>query len=191
MHLSVKNAKNPDLVKWLKIAAQFYAKELMHPNLIRRLSLKIEISDKLAVLGMCDWDDDFGERIRNFHVMIKRQKRVPLMIKSLAHEFVHIKQYATGEMNGIIGAYKNHKEFEVTRWAGPQVKFASNKKPISIDKNKVMIHRRGYDYYYHPWEIEAYGLEVGLYDFFTKTYGEPYREFKKQYGSISRSANIS
>ena len=185
MYLSVKNAKNPDLVKWLKTAAEFYAAELMHRNLIRNLTVKIEVSDKLKVLGMCDWDGDYDRRLRNFHITLRRQKRASLMFKSLAHEFVHIKQYASGEMDGIIGTYESHNEFEVTKWAGSQIKFASFKKPRSIDKNKVMIHGRGYDYYYHPWEIEAYGLEIGLYDFFIKTVGKPYKEFRKQYGSIS------
>ena len=191
MHLSVKNAKNSELVKWLKTAARFYASELMHPNLVRNLSVKIEVSDKLRILGMCDWDGEYNRRLREFNITVKRQKRAIGMFKSLAHEFVHVKQYASGEMDGVVRSYENLNDFEITRWAGSQVKFASFKKPRSVDKNKIMIHDKGYDYYYHPWEIEAYGLEVGLYDFFTKIYGKSYMEFRKQYGSISRSADIS
>ncbi len=184
MHLSVKNAKNSTLLKWLKTAGNFYAEELMHPNLIRWLSVKIEISDTLKTLGMCDWDDDYDRRPREFHIILKRQKRAALLFKSLAHEFVHIKQYASGEMDGLL-KYSGHNELNVTKWAGAQVKFASLKKPRSIDNNEILVHDKGYDYYYHPWEIEAYGLEIGLYHYFINTYGKPYKEFRKQYGSIS------
>ena len=191
MHLSVKNAKNPELVKWLKTAARFYASELMHPNLVRNLSVTVEIDDKLPLLGVCDWSGEYNRRLREFHITLQRQKRAIGMFKSLAHEFVHVKQYASGEMDGIVTGYENLNNFEVTRWAGPQVKFASFKKPRPIEKNKIIINDKGYDYYYHPWEIEAYGLEIGLYSYFIKTHGKPYLEFRRQYGSISRSANIS
>jgi hypothetical protein len=47
---------------------------------------------------------------------------------------VHIKQFAHGETNETL-----------SKWKG-----------ISVDADAI-------DYYHHPWELEAYSLEVGLW----------------------------
>ena len=41
MRVSVKGAENRLLAKWLRIAAIFYANELMHVNLVKNLNVKI------------------------------------------------------------------------------------------------------------------------------------------------------
>ena len=43
-----------------------------------------------------------------------------------------------------------------------KVKVASKRSPVA-KKTKVITDTKGLDYYYQPWEVEAYGLEVGLY----------------------------
>jgi hypothetical protein len=60
------------------------------------------------------------------------------MLIVLAHEMVHVKQYAKGELKDFV--------------YGTRVKF----KGSIIDDNKV-------DYWDQPWEIEAHGREKGLY----------------------------
>jgi hypothetical protein len=58
---------------------------------------------------------------------------------TLAHEVVHVKQYATGELRDY------RKRYHRTRWQGKVV-----------DEHEV--------YYYDlPWEIEAHGREGGMY----------------------------
>jgi hypothetical protein len=56
------------------------------------------------------------------------------LIEVIAHEMVHIKQFAHGETNETL-----------SKWKG-----------ISIDSDAI-------DYYLHPWELEAYSLETGLW----------------------------
>jgi hypothetical protein len=61
------------------------------------------------------------------------------MLIALAHEMVHVKQYATGES----------RQYErmpyVTKFRG------------------VMVNTNTMDYWDLPWEIEAFGRELGLY----------------------------
>lgn len=61
----------------------------------------------------------------------------PLTLMALAHEMVHVKQYATHEL-----IYLHNGKY---RW---------QKKVLKIDD---------LDYWDSPWEIEAYGREKGLY----------------------------
>lgn len=62
-------------------------------------------------------------------------------LMTLAHECVHLKQYAMGEIDE-----------NMNTWKGTRV-------PKSTD------------YWDSPWEIEAYGREKGLYIRFCETYG--------------------
>jgi hypothetical protein len=56
------------------------------------------------------------------------------ILKSLAHEMVHVKQYAYGETDD-----------NLKQWKGM---------PIDSDYQ---------DYWRQPWEVEAYGIETGLF----------------------------
>lgn len=60
------------------------------------------------------------------------------MLEALAHEMVHLKQYAKGELKDLIRPPK------LVRW------------------KTEYFHADKTDYYFAPWEIEAYGLQQGL-----------------------------
>jgi hypothetical protein len=62
------------------------------------------------------------------------ERHVADIIRTLAHEMVHIRQFAYGETNSSLDV-----------WRG-----------IPIDSAKL-------DYYLHPWELDAYGMETGLF----------------------------
>ena len=83
-------------------------------------------------------------------------------LHTLAHEMVHVKQYAKGEMDGIL-----HKD-GFQKWTGGEFKLNPRVTPAKVD-NGVIASK--WDYYYLPWEIEAYGLEVGLTWYFKTKYG--------------------
>ena len=68
------------------------------------------------------------------------------MLRCLAHECVHVAQYASGKM-------KDTNSIQVTKWNGKK------------------IDRRGIDYFDLPWELEAYGQETGLMDRFINAKG--------------------
>jgi len=76
------------------------------------------------------------ERLSRYEYQIDLSKRVgrKTAITTIAHEMVHIKQMIRGELV---------MKIDHNKWNG--VVFAAN-----------------YDYYDRPWEIEAYGREVGL-----------------------------
>ena len=63
------------------------------------------------------------------------------MLQCLAHEMVHVKQYARGELSS---------ELITARWQGKVYKITSSFE----------------DYLNWPWEVEAYGRDRSLYLFY-------------------------
>lgn len=129
----------------LKEAAEFFAHQLMDPRMVRNITLDIEVRKTLDVQGECVDEDGF-KNPRWFTIGLKRQD-IEEMIKTLGHEMVHVKQHAKNELQtGIMvaarGGLKIHSKWMGEIW-----------KPKSKED----------DYYDSPWEIEAYGREVGLY----------------------------
>ena len=86
----------------------------------------------------CDWIDD-NHRSRVFVITIDRTLSKRETLLALAHEMVHLKQYAKGELKDIF------RPVRMTKWLGE-----------SFPENSV-------DYWDSPWEWEAYGRERGLY----------------------------
>lgn len=80
--------------------------------------------------------DDYNAKglPRYFTVEVKRDLSEKEKLRSIAHELVHIRQYATGQLNE-----------EMTLWEGQSV-------------NPDVI-----PYLEQPWEIEAYALGDKLY----------------------------
>ena len=166
MYVSVRGAKDRKLVTWLRVAANFYADELMHKNLVKNIDLKIVIkspSKDFIDKGQCEWDDiDGPPNPRSFTITLARpvEDSVKELFSTLAHEMVHLKQYAKNEMSGLVDS----REFHL--WKGIPYKLNSKISPKKTKGNKIKIRPDGSDYYYYPWEIEAYGLEVGLFAYF-------------------------
>lgn len=79
---------------------------------------------------------------RIFDVRIDHNLSERLTLETLAHEMVHVKQFARGEL------YEYERHPKLYRW----------KKDV-IDINKVWT-------WFRPWEIEAGGMEHGLYRLF-------------------------
>lgn len=129
----------------LKEAAEFFADQLMDPRMVRNLILDIEVRKGLDVDGECV-DEDGIRNPRWFTIGLKNQD-IDEMIKTLGHEMVHVKQHAKNELrSGIMIATRGGLKMS-SRWQG------------EIWKPKAREHH----YYDSPWEIEAYGREVGLY----------------------------
>jgi len=124
---------------YVKRAAQFYAQELMSDKMLENIFVRIKFNDKINAYGYASVEDynDSGKP-REFEIEIHSGIGGYDILKTLAHEMVHIKQYAYCDLNE-----------HLTRWKGIR---------ISDDL----------DYYNHPWEIEAHGMEVGLFTKFTK-----------------------
>jgi hypothetical protein len=141
MIVSVRGAKDRELTKLLKLAADSFANKLFSPQLLKNLILKIMVkpATNMVAGGYCNIaDDDEGTHPRIFDIEIAKTKKKIHMFTVLAHEMVHMKQFATGEMKD-----RYVKTQYVTVWRG--------------DKYEDDV-----SYWDQPWEIEAYGLENSL-----------------------------
>ena len=129
----------------LKEAAEFFAHQLMDPRMVRNITLDIEVRNEMDVQGECVDEDGF-KNPRWFTIGLRLQN-IDEMIKTLGHEMVHVKQHAknelvTGVMTLTRGGFKMSSKWQGELW-----------KPKSKE----------HAYYDSPWEIEAYGREVGLF----------------------------
>lgn len=129
----------------LKKAAEFFASQLMHAKMVKNITLDIEVRDNMDVDGECV-DEDGVRNPRWFTIGLKRQD-INEMIKVLSHEMVHVKQHAKNELQSGIMILTRGGLRMTSRWKG------------ELWKPKGKEHA----YYDAPWEIEAYGREVGLF----------------------------
>lgn len=130
----------------LEAAARFFASQLLHTRTVNKIELDIEIVNALDVEGECISEDDH-KNPRYFTIRLRKQP-VDEMIRTLAHEMVHVKQYAKNELGKELSLARGGKGLRiVTRWLGEF--WAPSKKEDG--------------YWDAPWEVEAYGREVGLY----------------------------
>jgi hypothetical protein len=106
------------------------------------LEIDIELDPNLDVQGVCINEDD-TRRSRFFTIQLRNGSDD--LIQTLAHEMVHVKQYAKNE----------HVKRFATAKGGLRIESVWLGKPWRPKKNEN-------GYYDAPWEIEAYGREVGL-----------------------------
>jgi len=130
----------------LAAAAEFFAGQLMDPRMVRNITLDIEQDRKHDLMGECFADED-TKSPRWFTIRIRGLKDDDDPVKTLAHEMVHVKQFAKNEIRHTLVLDKRMALKPVTEWNGQTWK----------PKLKE-------DHYWDaPWEIEAFGREVGLY----------------------------
>lgn len=126
-------------------AAEFYAKKLHIPD---DTIIAIGLYNGLDVAGYCIKRDRevFPYFIIALDIAVNEDQEPPLSI--LAHEMVHVKQYVKGELI-------DHGKY--CKWHG--------KKYQESEINSE-------EYFFSPWEVEAYGMQVGLYHFYLRSLEE-------------------
>jgi len=125
-------------------AGRLYAEKLEIP---KDTIISIHLHEELDVSGFCnqiDQDEHVG-----FIIGLNTDETIDCPFMVLAHEMVHVKQYVTGDLvDSVEGMcfWKNkcYPEYDV-------------------DNN---------DYYFTPWEVEAYGLMYGLHDLYMRSLTE-------------------
>jgi hypothetical protein len=143
MDISVFGTKNKKLIAELCEASEFFAHCLMDRRMVNNLELDIELDSKLDVQGTAI-NEDGTRRSRYFTIQL-RNGRGDDLIQTLAHEMVHVKQHAKNELVKDYGTARGGYKLESV-WMG-----------------KVWRPKSGEDLYFDsPWEVEAYGREVGL-----------------------------
>lgn len=145
MQISIKGFSKAK-TKELREAADFFARQLMHGRMVNNLMIDIEKVRRLDVMGECVNEDD-TRNPRWFTINLRDASGDDDVVKTLAHEMVHVKQYAKNEMK---------TQMRVTRGGGFQ--------RATVWQGEVWNPKSKEDEYWDcPWEIEAYGREVGLY----------------------------
>lgn len=123
-------------------AIQFYGSQLMTSRLLSAIDIEVtfvrNLYDKEGGVGFCQWEDD-NHRPREFTILVDHSLEHEETLSILAHEMVHVKQWARSEMKTLS---KNLK------WQG------------RVDDWDDM----GYDNL--PWEREAVEKEVKLLELF-------------------------
>ena len=136
MKLRIRNSNKDVKTGDIRKAANFYAEKLLSKQLLKNIELTIVVrpfEDK----GVIDWLDS-PVKPRQFRIILDSKYKTRHTLQILAHEMVHLKQFAKGELRD---------ETLRKRW---QFK----KQDIDFVKE---------DYYFMNHEIEAFGMEMGLY----------------------------
>ena len=141
------STKNKTKKAAIIMATHFYAGLLMGSRLSSVLMIDVDLIKNLdiddGINGEATWDDT-NDRGRDFTIRLDADMPLADTLRILAHEMVHVKQYAKGEMMEYMAAP------DLVKWQGKKTDFAE------------------IDYWDYPWEIEAYGRELGLYIRFTE-----------------------
>lgn len=116
-------------------AIDYFAQRIFSPQLSKHIHIRVSYRKVDTHWGLAIIDD-YNKRgqPRYFTIEIKKSLNEQERLMTLAHELVHIKQYAKMELNE-----------EMNRWHG---KFVDSDKIPYIDQ---------------PWEIEAYDVGDKLF----------------------------
>ena len=119
---------------------EYCADKLFSTNLKHKITIDVEFTRTLykedGLLGEVDFEDN-NHRPKDFTMVVDCTGPQRRVMETIAHEMVHIKQYAKGELVDL-------SRCGSTRWM-----------ENIVDKNT--------NYWDLPWEIEAHGKELGLF----------------------------
>ena len=121
-----------------RYALKWMSNMLMSNQMIKRLKITVESKQEYGLKGSCQYENYDTRHPREFTICIDPYLSRRNQLVTLAHELVHVKQFAYGEM-------KDTKYYDMVKW------------------NKQFINHEETDYWDLPWEIEAAGREYGLY----------------------------
>ena len=142
MILLLNNHGHPDerFNEYVQRASQFYAEQLFPKQLLRHIVVSIKFNKHLDAYGYTSVEKrNTRGQAREFLIELHPYISGKQILKTLAHEFVHVKHYVYEELDEA-----------QTQWQG---------QPFDSD---------AVDYYELPWEIEAHGREAGLFTGFAK-----------------------
>ena len=144
MEVSVEGIRSKKTKKLLAQAAEFYGGLLLNKRTANIVNLTINLKRKLDgdAEGYCQYMSQ-SVGVREFDIEIEKDRPIDELLVTLAHEMVHLKQFATRELTS------SHVPAHISRWQGRE-----------INENLV-------NYWDLPWEIEAHGRERGLFYRFT------------------------
>lgn len=141
MYIKTRGKPTKVTIKFCKEAIQYFAKFLLKDQKYHEVTITIDFNknnlQKKSDFASCEyfWT---GKPVKEFTIVINENLGKLTMLKSLAHEMVHVKQYVYGEL-------KDYLKVNKISWKGQD------------------FHHKDIDYWLSPWEVEAHGIERGLY----------------------------
>jgi len=134
MSIRIVNSPDKDFTPFIHRAAKFFSDQLLTKQMQENTSIVIKFNKKLNVYGFASVEGYNSKNVpREFLIEIHPGIGSANIFKTLAHEMVHVKQFAYGHTNETLSKWHD----------------------MRIDSEQV-------DYWDHPWEIEAHGMESGL-----------------------------
>jgi hypothetical protein len=165
MQVIIHNIADPNKEAVIRSATIFYGKKLL-PILNKKVTVNVYWEYDLGkdLEAETEWvDSNILPKVFNIKLS-KHIKNFRKIIQTIAHEMVHVKQFAKGEIY-------DHKYRRTFKWGN---------QTFNIDTC---------DYWESPWEIEAFGREVGLFykfkDFFDLTNKNLEKEFAIAYKKVT------
>lgn len=112
---------------------------MMELDLPENTHISIQFNSKLVIqdhASVIDLDDDEEDGVQWYEIEINSKLPADLIIRSIFHEMIHIKQLSTGRLRYIKG---------VPHWLGkPHLDTPYNRQPWEIeayDKEEIYLHR--------------------------------------------------
>ena len=145
---------NKAVRKLVELATSYYAEKLMGKRTINNLEINIDLKRNLTKDTGCEgtsiWEDE-SPWPKEFLIELDSSEKIRNLLITLAHEMVHVKQWAKNEMHEYC-------------------------KPDEVRFNKIKFNMTEIDYWDYPWEIEAFGRQLGLFIRFCEDNGLSDRE---------------
>jgi len=125
--------------KYVRSITKYVTKKLMPRMHSLEVSIRLRSFGKDDAYGYCLPSDEADlARPRQFNIEINSKLKLRVLLETLAHELVHAKQFARGELYQSTVTMRH-------RWQGTWM-------PAKLP-----------NYWDQPWEIEAHGREAGLF----------------------------
>jgi hypothetical protein len=121
-----------------RLAIQFFADKLLSKQLQRHVDIAVSFITKTQTYGEIGVEDyNSKNQPRGFKIYVNRKTGADEILKTIAHEMVHLKQYCKKELNEEMSNWKGHR--------------------VNLDTMP---------YFERPWEIEAHEIGDKIYEEF-------------------------
>jgi hypothetical protein len=147
--ISISGIKDPQRRKLIRVATHSMLEALVGKRLYLEIAIKfVPLMLQEGNMGSCELEDDDLVNPRLFNILIDDKLKGGEVLITLAHELVHVRQYAKGDL------YQYQKTNHV-RWR----------------REKMCVQNLTYSEY--PWEKEAFSLQNEVAVDFIQSYKEP------------------
>ena len=140
MKISVKGKNDILTKKHIRYTIKLFGKHLLSSKLYPNINILVQ-SMNLDVWGYCGIADINERKPRTFEILLNSSLSKNKQLTTLAHEMVHVKPYATLELNE-----------QMNMWQGNYI-------------NSDVV-----PYMQQPWEIEAHEIGDLIYEDFINDY---------------------